>query len=245
MNENTRCPSFCDQLAAAGGYVFEHAGHRGADGYEALRGHQSIDRRLAQFIRFLVHEVVADAPGFDRAERADSDMQRHETVRQRGYEFGREMKARGGRGNRAGSVGTSKDGLISFFIRYFFEGDLRKAVIPVIEEQGKTRVVMNVKAIANFSSQLFASNVAISVPVPPNTANCRISVGIGRAKYEPEKFNWIGRTGSAANPVMVWHTQPHKTYKDALDKEITLSATGALPDAAVIGNICGITIAAP
>jgi AP-2 complex subunit mu-1 len=60
-------------------------------------------------------------------------------------------------------------------------------VIPVIEEQGKTRVVMNVKAIANFSSQLFASNVAISVPVPPNTANCRIAVGIGRAKYEPEK----------------------------------------------------------
>ncbi len=60
-------------------------------------------------------------------------------------------------------------------------------IIPVVEEQGKTRVVMNIKAIANFSSQLFASNVAISVPVPPNTANCRIAVGIGRAKYEPEK----------------------------------------------------------
>ena len=60
-------------------------------------------------------------------------------------------------------------------------------IIPVIEEQGKTRVVMNIKAIANFSSQLFATNVAISVPVPPNTANCRITVGIGRAKYEPER----------------------------------------------------------
>jgi AP-2 complex subunit mu-1 len=60
-------------------------------------------------------------------------------------------------------------------------------IIPVIEEQGKTRVVMNVKAIANFSSQLFATNVAIAVPVPPNTANCRIVVGIGRAKYEPER----------------------------------------------------------
>jgi AP-2 complex subunit mu-1 len=60
-------------------------------------------------------------------------------------------------------------------------------IIPVIEEQGKTRVVMNVKAIANFSSQLFATNVAIAIPVPPNTANCRIVVGIGRAKYEPER----------------------------------------------------------
>jgi AP-2 complex subunit mu-1 len=38
-------------------------------------------------------------------------------------------------------------------------------IIPVIEEQGKTRVVMNIKAIANFSSQLFASNVALKIPV--------------------------------------------------------------------------------
>lgn len=38
-------------------------------------------------------------------------------------------------------------------------------VIPVIEEQGKTRVVMNIKAIANFSSQLFATNVSFKIPV--------------------------------------------------------------------------------
>ena len=38
-------------------------------------------------------------------------------------------------------------------------------VIPVIEEQGTTRVVYNIKAIANFSSQLFASNVAFKIPV--------------------------------------------------------------------------------
>ena len=38
-------------------------------------------------------------------------------------------------------------------------------VIPVIEEQGATRVVINVKAIANFSPQLFANNVAFKIPV--------------------------------------------------------------------------------
>ena len=38
-------------------------------------------------------------------------------------------------------------------------------VIPVIEEQGKTRVVMNIKAIANFSNQLFATNVTFKIPV--------------------------------------------------------------------------------
>lgn len=59
-------------------------------------------------------------------------------------------------------------------------------VIPVIEEQGKTRVVMNIKAIANFSSQLFATNVSFKIPVPPNTARVRVTVGMGSAKYAPE-----------------------------------------------------------
>jgi hypothetical protein len=38
-------------------------------------------------------------------------------------------------------------------------------VIPVIEEQGKSRVVMNIKAIANFSNQLCATNVVFKIPV--------------------------------------------------------------------------------
>lgn len=45
-------------------------------------------------------------------------------------------------------------------------------ILPVIEEQGKTRVVLNVKAIANFSSQLFATNVAFKIPVS-NDCDCR------------------------------------------------------------------------
>jgi AP-2 complex subunit mu-1 len=59
-------------------------------------------------------------------------------------------------------------------------------VIPVIEESGKTRVVLNIKAIANFSPQLFATNVAFKIPAPPNTARVNVDVGTGRAKYEPE-----------------------------------------------------------
>ena len=38
-------------------------------------------------------------------------------------------------------------------------------IIPSIEEHGATKVVLNIKAIANFSSQLFATNVAIKIPV--------------------------------------------------------------------------------
>lgn len=67
------------------------------------------------------------------------------------------------------------------------------------------------------------SVLAIIAPTAPLDAR----LGNPAARYEPEKFFWIGRTGTAANPLMVWHTQPYKSWKDALTQEITLSATGA------------------
>lgn len=60
-------------------------------------------------------------------------------------------------------------------------------IIPVIEEREKSSVAMNVKAIANFSENLFATNVVVVIPTPPNTARCKLTVGAGRAKYEPER----------------------------------------------------------
>jgi tripartite-type tricarboxylate transporter receptor subunit TctC len=46
-------------------------------------------------------------------------------------------------------------------------------------------------------------------------------------KYKANQFTWIGRVTNAVNPLFVWHTQPYKSWKDAMTKEITLSATGA------------------
>jgi len=60
-------------------------------------------------------------------------------------------------------------------------------LIPAIQEEGDTRVTANLKAIANFSAKLFATNVVIKVPTPPNTARCKINAPNGRAKYEPEQ----------------------------------------------------------
>lgn len=60
-------------------------------------------------------------------------------------------------------------------------------LVPVVEERGDVSVVVNIKAIANFSSKLTATNVVIKVPAPPNTSRARINVGAGRAKYEPEQ----------------------------------------------------------
>eukprot|EP00611_Tribonema_gayanum_P025331 TRINITY_DN5740_c0_g1_i1.p2 TRINITY_DN5740_c0_g1~~TRINITY_DN5740_c0_g1_i1.p2 ORF type:complete len:440 (-),score=189.16 TRINITY_DN5740_c0_g1_i1:133-1452(-) len=60
-------------------------------------------------------------------------------------------------------------------------------IVPAVQEEGRTRVTINLKCSAQFSYKLFAENVVIKVPVPNNTARCRVKVTSGRAKYEPEQ----------------------------------------------------------
>merc|ERR1712216_1064526 len=60
-------------------------------------------------------------------------------------------------------------------------------VIPAIAEEGKDRLSITLKCIANFSNKLFATNFIVRMPVPPNTAGCKINVGSGRAKHEPDQ----------------------------------------------------------
>jgi len=59
-------------------------------------------------------------------------------------------------------------------------------VIAAIQEDGQTRVSINVKLSATFSEKLFASSVVVKIPVPENTARCKIKTTMGRAKYSPE-----------------------------------------------------------
>eukprot|EP00953_Heterococcus_sp_UTEX-ZZ885_P024634 13464-Heterococcus_DN1.PRE.1 len=64
---------------------------------------------------------------------------------------------------------------------------MRYRLIPAVQEEGRARVTINLKLSAQFSYKLFAENVVIKVPVPNNTARCKLKVGAGRAKYEPEQ----------------------------------------------------------
>ncbi len=79
---------------------------------------------------------------------------------------------------------------------------------------------------ANFVYSIAPKDGTVLAIVSP-TIPLDAKLGNKNAKFEPEKFNWIGRTGTAANPLFVWHTTPYKSWKDALTQEITLSATGA------------------
>ena len=55
-------------------------------------------------------------------------------------------------------------------------------VQPVVNEY-KTRVEYKVAVKSLFAGQLFASNVVIKIPTPPNCAKANITVPVGRAKY--------------------------------------------------------------
>lgn len=61
-------------------------------------------------------------------------------------------------------------------------------IVPVVQEfPDQNRVEYSVKIKAIFERTNFASNVVAKIPVPQNTASCKIySAGAGKAKYEPD-----------------------------------------------------------
>eukprot|EP00754_Rhynchopus_humris_P025901 Rhum_TRINITY_DN14977_c4_g1::Rhum_TRINITY_DN14977_c4_g1_i1::g.131955::m.131955/K11826/AP2M1; AP-2 complex subunit mu-1 len=52
--------------------------------------------------------------------------------------------------------------------------------------QGKTRIEIQFKLKGVFASRLNGTGVVVKIPCPKNTASCKITVGAGKAKYEPE-----------------------------------------------------------
>eukprot|EP01065_Artemidia_motanka_P003100 TRINITY_DN11467_c2_g1_i1.p1 TRINITY_DN11467_c2_g1~~TRINITY_DN11467_c2_g1_i1.p1 ORF type:complete len:494 (+),score=146.30 TRINITY_DN11467_c2_g1_i1:136-1482(+) len=65
-------------------------------------------------------------------------------------------------------------------------GELSEDGKSYVRPQGSTRMEISFKVKAEFSSRLFGTKVVIKVPCPKNTANVKVQVGAGKAKYEPE-----------------------------------------------------------
>eukprot|EP01100_Stratorugosa_tubuloviscum_P000100 TRINITY_DN1022_c0_g3_i3.p1 TRINITY_DN1022_c0_g3~~TRINITY_DN1022_c0_g3_i3.p1 ORF type:complete len:441 (-),score=164.53 TRINITY_DN1022_c0_g3_i3:398-1720(-) len=66
-------------------------------------------------------------------------------------------------------------------------------VIPIIKEIGKTRIEVQVTLKANFSIRLVGTLVVMKIPLPKNTAICKINVPIGKAQYQPAQDGIIWR----------------------------------------------------
>lgn len=61
-----------------------------------------------------------------------------------------------------------------------------RVVSPIVREIGKTRLEVQITVKSVFNERLYGKNVVVKIPVPKNTAKCKMSVTSGSAKYKPE-----------------------------------------------------------
>ena len=66
-------------------------------------------------------------------------------------------------------------------------------LMPVVHVYEGAKVEISLKVIALFERTIFASNIVIKVPAPPNATKCSTVVSSGKAKYEPEQQSIIWR----------------------------------------------------
>jgi tripartite-type tricarboxylate transporter receptor subunit TctC len=56
-------------------------------------------------------------------------------------------------------------------------------------------------------------------------------------KYEASKFTWLGAITDAVSVCITWHTSPVKTWRDFLDKPVTLGGTGPNGELDIFTNL--------
>eukprot|EP00802_Teleaulax_amphioxeia_P012897 Tamp_12942.p1 GENE.Tamp_12942~~Tamp_12942.p1 ORF type:complete len:432 (-),score=137.74 Tamp_12942:321-1616(-) len=65
-------------------------------------------------------------------------------------------------------------------------------VSPIVKELGRTRIEINIKVKAQYSS-VTGLNVLVRIPLPANTAKVTSTTTAGKAKYEPETSELVWR----------------------------------------------------
>lgn len=56
-------------------------------------------------------------------------------------------------------------------------------------------------------------------------------------KFESAKFTWLGSVTNAVGVCITWHTSPVKSWKDFLEKPVTLGGTGPNSELAIFTNL--------
>jgi len=57
---------------------------------------------------------------------------------------------------------------------------------PIVKEHSKTRLEVKVAIKSNFKREMFGTGIKVKIPLPKNTATCKIYTQTGKAKYTPE-----------------------------------------------------------
>jgi len=59
-------------------------------------------------------------------------------------------------------------------------------IVAAVKEHSRSRLEANIRVKSDFKREMFATGVKIKIPVPKNTAVCKIFCQIGKGKYTPE-----------------------------------------------------------
>jgi len=59
-------------------------------------------------------------------------------------------------------------------------------ITPIVKEHSKTRLEVKIAVKSNFRRDMFGTGVKVKIPLPKNTAVCKIYCQTGKAKYTPE-----------------------------------------------------------
>ena len=93
-----------------------------------------------------------------------------------------------------------------------------------------TVIVKHMPGAAGMKALNFVYNAAPkdgSVLITPNSGGTRRYVlGLGKPKYNPSKFNWLGGWGEPVFILTVLNTAPVKTLQEAMETEVILGSIG-------------------
>jgi tripartite-type tricarboxylate transporter receptor subunit TctC len=99
-----------------------------------------------------------------------------------------------------------------------------------------TVVVKNMPGAGGLVGTNYLFNVApkdgLTLGVPPQTVVIAQTMGSSSVKFDPQKFNWIGRINSNVEVEQLWHTSGVKTIADARTREVSVAGTG--PDSSSV-----------
>ena len=57
------------------------------------------------------------------------------------------------------------------------------------------------------------------------------------ARYDPQKFNWLGSIGKLQNVCATWHRSPVRTIEAARTREVIVAAAGATSNTAIVPRV--------
>jgi tripartite-type tricarboxylate transporter receptor subunit TctC len=104
-----------------------------------------------------------------------------------------------------------------------------------------TVIVQNMPGAGSLTATNYLYSVAEKdgtvVLAPSNSVAFAPLQGVGGAKFDPTKFNWIGSPNKETGILIVWHSAGVNTVQDLTEREITLGTSSGNATSGFYGRV--------